>query len=115
MVTDGKVSWAELPADHPMERVERRRVIGDQAMISRVVLSAGFELEPHSHDNEQFVVVQSGHLEILLADGPVSLRGGDVLRLPGGTPHGARAIEETVVLDVFAPPSAGTGLDAPAD
>jgi quercetin dioxygenase-like cupin family protein len=46
------------------------------------------------------------------------LRPGDVLHLPGHAPHGAEALETAVVLDVFAPPSATTGIDerrAPED
>ena len=33
--------WADLAADFPMDKLERRRVIGTQAMISQVVLEAG--------------------------------------------------------------------------
>jgi quercetin dioxygenase-like cupin family protein len=42
----------------------------------------------------------------------VTLGPGEVIHLPSNVPHSADALEETVVLDVFAPPSAGTGIDA---
>jgi quercetin dioxygenase-like cupin family protein len=39
------------------------------------------------------------------------VRAGEVILLPGGLPHSAEAVEDTVVLDVFSPPSATTGID----
>lgn len=45
------------------------------------------------------------------ANREVELGAGEVLQLPGGFRHSAYAIEESEVLDVFAPPSAVTGID----
>jgi quercetin dioxygenase-like cupin family protein len=36
---------------------------------------------------------------------------GEVLHLPSGAPHSAYAEEETLVLDLFSPPSEKTGID----
>ena len=36
---------------------------------------------------------------------------GEVLHLPSNCPHSAEALEETVVLDIFSPPSERTGID----
>ncbi|MGK0264015.1 MAG: quercetin dioxygenase-like cupin family protein, partial [Planctomycetota bacterium] len=41
------------------------------------------------------------------------LAAGDVLHLPGFAPHGAEALETTVLLDIFSPPSESTGIDKP--
>jgi quercetin dioxygenase-like cupin family protein len=103
--------WSELPHDAPMEKLERRRVIGSEAMISHVTLHAGCDVPVHAHANEQFSCVLSGKVRFRLADREVVLGAGDVLHLPGHAPHGAHAIETAVVLDVFAPPSAVTGID----
>ncbi len=35
--------WADLPTDRPMDRLQRRRIIGEQAMISEVLLEQGWE------------------------------------------------------------------------
>lgn len=53
----------------------------------------------------------AGKVRFTLADGARSLSAGDVLHLRGHAPHGAEALEDSVVLDVFAPPSATTGID----
>jgi len=109
--------WSELPVDEPMERIRRRRVIGAQMMISEVHLEAGFFLESHHHENEQFVVMLSGRcLFGLGTEGGADFRevevaGGEVLHLPSNLPHSCRALEDTRILDLFSPPSATTGVD----
>jgi quercetin dioxygenase-like cupin family protein len=103
--------WSELPHDAPMALLERRRVIGTEAMISHVTLHRGCNVPMHAHVNEQFSCVLSGKVRFALADGERVLGAGDVLHLPSHAPHGAYAIETAVVLDIFAPPSTTTGID----
>lgn len=104
--------WSDLPTDHPMERIDRQRIIGEHAMLSRVTLHEGFELAMHHHDNEQLAIVLAGCVRFTIGDGEqVDVRAGEVLHLPPNVPHAARAMERSVVLDVFSPPSAGTGVD----
>ncbi|MFY9345304.1 MAG: cupin domain-containing protein [Planctomycetota bacterium] len=105
------VPWSRLPHDAPMPRLERRRLVGSEAMISHVTLHAGCEVPVHAHANEQFSCVLSGRVRFLLADGERTLGPGEVIHLPSHAPHGAHAVETAVVLDVFAPPSAATGID----
>lgn len=110
------VTMEDLPRDHPMPRIARRRVIGEKMMISEVVLSPGFEVPVHSHENEQIVVMLRGRAEFDLEEEAgsrtVEVTGGQVLVLPSGVPHGCRAIEECVILDLFSPVSETTGVDA---
>lgn len=109
--------WAEMAADSPMELIERRRVIGRLAMISHVTLKKGLKVPTHRHENEQFACVLSGRIRFALGavgspeHRQVTLEGGAVLYLPSNTPHAAEALEETVVLDIFSPPSETTGID----
>jgi quercetin dioxygenase-like cupin family protein len=48
--------------------------------------------------------VLSGALEFIVEGRPVVVRPGEILHLPANEQHGARALEDTVVLDVFSPP-----------
>jgi len=108
-------SWNDRPVDEPMPLVKRRRVVGEQSMISHVELAKGCEVPSHRHENEQFACVLSGALEFVLGEGDAAetlvVSGGEVLHLPSNLPHAARALEDSLVLDVFSPPSEGTGLD----
>lgn len=112
--------WNDLPQDRPMERLSRKRIIGEQAMLSQVALEKGCFVPMHNHPNEQFACVISGKMRFVVEDKEdgrgaqrtLTLGAGEVLHLPGDVPHSAEALETSVVLDVFSPPSATTGIDA---
>jgi quercetin dioxygenase-like cupin family protein len=112
--------WSDLGCDRPMPLLERRRVIGRQMMISQVLLKQGCFVPTHAHENEQFACIMSGRLRFVI--GPqgdpacreIVVGEGEVLHLPSNVPHSALAVEETLVLDLFSPPSEKTGIDQPA-
>lgn len=109
--------WDDLPSDRPMPMLERRRVIGSQAMLSQVLLQAGCRVPTHAHENEQFAFVMTGRLRFGIgAEGSPDRReivvgAGEVLHLPPNVPHSADALEDSLVLDIFSPPSERTGID----
>lgn len=109
--------WSDLPTDRPMPRIERRRVIGERMMISQVLLEKGCVVPSHTHENEQFACVVRGRIRFGLGvEGSpdhqqVVLTGGEVLHLPSKVPHSAEALDETLILDLFSPPSQKTGID----
>src|SRR5262245_9944329 len=111
------VRWSEQPEDHPMNLLARKRVIGQQAMISRVFLKKGCDIPTHAHENEQIAMVISGRARFGLgAEGSperseLVVGPDEVLHLPGNVPHSCFAIEDTLILDVFSPPSQKTGID----
>ena len=110
-------AWDSIAPDHPMARIERRRIVGERMMISQVRLSAGFELASHRHENEQHVVMISGRCVFGLGEPgtagyhDLEVLGGQVLELPGNVWHSCRALEDTVIYDVFSPVSETTGVD----
>lgn len=110
-------TWDQLPIDRPMANLERARVMGEKMMISRVLLRRGCDVPTHAHENEQFAMVVSGTMRFGIgAEGSpqrreIIVRGGQILHLPAHVPHSAFAVEESLVLDIFAPPSATTGID----
>ena len=108
-------TWSELAEDQPMAKIARRRIIGEKMMVSRVELKKGFAVPSHSHDNEQFAVVLDGAIEFGLGDDEaetVTLTAGQVLHIPSNVPHSAKALQDTLILDLFSPPSETTGVDA---
>ena len=109
--------WQDLPQDHPMDRLARRRIFGEKMMVAELVLQAGFYVPTHAHENEQIAIVVSGAIRFGIgaedsdARRSVVVRGGEVLHLPSNVPHSAEVLEETVVFDLFSPPSQQTGVD----
>jgi len=88
-------------------------------MVSRVELADGFFVASHNHDSEQMVLIVEGRcLFGIGAEGTagwheVEVKAGDVLVLPCRVPHSCRAVAASVVLDLFSPPAAKTGVDRP--
>lgn len=110
--------WATLPQDHPMPLIDRRRIIGEHAMVAEVFLHAGFKVDTHQHANEQFAIVLSGRVRFTVGNvgaadrREMELSSGEVLYLPPNVPHSAEALEDSLLLDLFSPPSEKTGVDA---
>jgi quercetin dioxygenase-like cupin family protein len=82
----------------------RARIINcDSMSISYVNLDAGAAMPEHNHINEQVVNVIEGELELTVNGEPRVLKPGVVEVLPPDVPHGAKALTECRVIDVFHP------------
>jgi quercetin dioxygenase-like cupin family protein len=99
--------WEDLPEEGMGGAITRRFVAGGQAMVAEISLKAGDVAPRHSHPNEQVTCLLSGAMRFQLgAAGEHELvaRAGEILVIPADLPHGAEALEDTRVLDIFAPP-----------
>ncbi len=105
-------SWSTVPLERLNPQFSRRIITGQQLMVAQVYLKAGFVVPKHHHVNEQVTYILEGALRLWVgdkvdsqidADG-VLLRSGEVLVIPSNVPHRAIALEDTLDLDVFAPP-----------
>ncbi|WP_350448976.1 cupin domain-containing protein [Paracidobacterium acidisoli] len=109
------VSFAQIPVEHLSPMIDRQFVYGEKTMLSRLFLRKGAIVPEHHHENEQITHVLEGALRFMLGNGEVLVvRSGEVLVIPPNMPHRAEALEDTVDLDVFAPPRADwiAGTDA---
>ena len=101
-------SWQQLPVERLNDLLTRQFVHGTQAMFARLEMKRGCKVPRHSHPNEQITFIGSGALRFLLGseDAPEErvVRAGELLVIPGGLPHSAEALEDTVDFDIFAPP-----------
>jgi quercetin dioxygenase-like cupin family protein len=85
--------------------IRRRTLVSGERMMQMVVqLDAGSHLPEHQHPHEQLTHVLRGRLRLTVAGEPHDLGLGDSICLPGGTPHAADALEDTLVVDTFSPP-----------
>lgn len=76
---------------------------GRQTMLNHVVLDHGVTVPEHSHPEEQLTYVLSGRLAFQIEDEVCELSAGEVIWVPGGAAHAVRALEPSVVIDVFSP------------
>jgi quercetin dioxygenase-like cupin family protein len=83
-----------------------RRTLADGAtmMLCEITLEKGVKVPVHTHPHEQVGYVVRGRLEMII-DGRRTVVGpGDSYYAPGDVPHGADAVETSVVVDIFNPP-----------
>lgn len=99
-----KTSWKSIESEKLSDKISRQMIFGDSAMLARILLSRGAIVPRHSHVNEQITWIISGALKLIFDDGERVLRDGEMLLIPANVPHAAEALEDTVDVDVFAPP-----------
>ena len=102
--------WSDIPVETLNPLLTRQFITGAQAMLARIELKRGATVPRHSHPNEQISWITEGALRFTLGEPgqerTVDVRAGEVLVVPGNLPHAAEALEDTVDIDLFAPPRA---------
>ncbi|MGA1996774.1 MAG: cupin domain-containing protein [Bryobacteraceae bacterium] len=97
-------TWDEMEKEVVSETFARRFVHGEKTMLAQIFLKKGSVVPLHRHDSEQITHILEGALEFELEGERVVLHQGQVLVIPSNAPHSAVALEDTVNLEVFAPP-----------
>ena len=75
----------------------------DKLFLAEHHMEKGWKGALHSHPHEQIVYVVRGHLRVSGAGEAFEVRTGDTFLVRGGVEHGASALEESLVIDVFTP------------
>lgn len=96
-------AWDDVQLENVREGISRRFIAGDREMLAQIYLERGAIVPTHSHESEQLTYVLSGALKFTLEGRDVTVRPGQVLRIPSWVPHSAEALEETFELDLFSP------------
>lgn len=78
-------------------------VYGDKTLMTEVLLEKGATIPPHGHPNEQTGYLVSGRMEFIIDGVNQIAEPGDSWSIAKNIEHGATAIEETVVVEVFSP------------
>ncbi len=78
-------------------------VYGKQTLMTEVRLEKGAVIPPHQHPHEQTGYLVSGRMDFLVNGKHFTAVPGDSWNIAGNTAHGATALEESVVVEVFCP------------
>jgi quercetin dioxygenase-like cupin family protein len=95
--------WSDLPIETLNPLLDRQLAVGDQIMVSRILLKKGCVVPMHSHVNEQVAYMLEGALRFTINGEDILVRAGELLCIPPNVPHQAVAIEDTVNIDIFTP------------
>ena len=98
--------WSSVPLEDLTPLLQRQFVVGQEIMLARVLLKKGCIVPEHSHHNEQLTYILEGALKFWIDGKEITVHAGETLCIPSNVPHKAEALEDTVDLDVFAPPRA---------
>ncbi|HEY2037312.1 MAG TPA: cupin domain-containing protein [Steroidobacteraceae bacterium] len=99
--------WDDIPVEQLKKGLTRKLITGDRMMIAHVYFKSGEDVPRHSHDNEQLTYILSGALRFWFGandEQEVTVRAGEVVVIPSNMPHRALALEDTLDVDIFAPP-----------
>jgi quercetin dioxygenase-like cupin family protein len=83
----------------------KRRVLAynDKLFVAEHEMVKGWVGKVHSHPHDQAVYIVRGHLRLTCDGRTFDVRAGDTFAVRGGVEHGASALEDSVVVDVFTP------------
>jgi quercetin dioxygenase-like cupin family protein len=98
------ITWDEMEKEVVSETFNRRFVYGEKVMLAQIELKKGCLVPLHRHENEQITYILEGALQLEIEGKTVLLRQGQALVIPSNVPHSAVALEDTLDLDIFAPP-----------
>jgi len=98
------IPWKSVEHEQLNPLIGREMLVGDKIMLARVFLKEGAHVPMHQHHNEQVTYILEGALKFAIDGREIVVRAGEVLCIPSNMPHEAWAIEDTLDLDVFAPP-----------
>ena len=95
---------AESPYREVDPGVERKLLAtGGQMMTAQLRFQKGAVGSQHSHPHEQVGYVVSGSFEFTLEGVNYTLRAVDSYYVPSGVVHSARALEDSILVDIFTP------------
>jgi quercetin dioxygenase-like cupin family protein len=87
------------------ERGLKRRVLAhnDKLLVAEHEMVKGWVGTVHSHPHDQAVYIVHGHLRVTCQGRTFDVHTGDTFAVRGGVEHGASAMEDSLVVDVFTP------------
>ena len=97
-------AWETVQKIVMNDKISRRVISGEKGMVGLISLARGAVVPAHQHESEQLTCIQKGVLKFDVEGKEVIVRAGQVLLIPSNVPHGAAALEDTLNLEVFAPP-----------
>ena len=96
--------WDRMNEEEITELYHRKIAIGESITVARVEVKKGAVTHPHSHENEEMILVLEGRWRFSLPTGDVTLATNQMLRIPRGVEHSSEALEDTVALDICGAP-----------
>ena len=109
--------WSDLRIEKVTEMVSRKVIAGDRQTLIQAYLKRGAQIPRHAHAADRLVYVLQGALRCRVEAREITVREGEVLRVPAGARHQAEAVDDTFALVALAsaPPGPAAGSASGSD
>jgi unsaturated pyranuronate lyase len=107
--------WRRMEQEQMNARIGRKVLHGSNVTVARIELQKYAVVPEHSHVHEQVTTVERGALKFKIAGKDLTLGPGETLLIESNEPHSVEALEDSVVVDVFAPVREDWGRGDDAD
>lgn len=98
-IESGRIGWTDLGGG-----VRRKVTAYNDALMSVYVeFRKGAIGALHRHPHSQITYIQAGAFKVHIGAETRVLRGGDFYLIPTGVEHGVEALEDSILVDFFAP------------
>jgi quercetin dioxygenase-like cupin family protein len=98
------IEFEKMPNEALSDKISRRYVYGEDAMLARFVFKKGAIVPEHQHPSEQITYILKGAVKVTVQGKEIIVRSGEVLIIPPNVLHKFEALEDTIDLDIFSPP-----------
>ncbi len=95
--------FEKMPLEKMNDKVSRRYVYGENAMLVYFDLKKGALIPEHHHVSEQITYIIKGKVRVFSEGKEFIVSAGEVLHIPPNIPHRFEALEDSIDLDIFAP------------
>lgn len=97
------IKWTDVEAKKMSEYIDLRPVHGEKITLGYFDIRKGAEVPVHSHHNEQISCVLRGKMRFYNDGFEAVVEAGGIIMIPPNEPHGAEALEDSNVIDIFSP------------
>jgi quercetin dioxygenase-like cupin family protein len=96
--------WSQIEKEQLNPLFARQVIHGEKMTVARIHLSKGAVVPPHRHPSEQITMLEQGKVRFTVEGEHTLLEPGQALVTPSGALHNVEALENSLAVDLFAPP-----------
>ena len=96
-------SWDEIPTVRQFDGATFQAITGQGSTVARFFLRKGTISPPSRHPQEQFTYIIRGRLSYDIGEEKILAKSGDILHVKSNVLHRAEILEDSILLDFFAP------------
>jgi quercetin dioxygenase-like cupin family protein len=97
-------NWNQIEKEQLNPQFARQVIHGEKMTVARIHLSKGAVVPPHRHPSEQITMLEHGKVRFTIAGDHTVLEPGQALVTPSEALHSVEALEDSLAMDLFAPP-----------